>query len=164
MLRRKLNQSGETFIEVALSLAILGLVLGVSYASVNRSLRSSQDSQERTEASQHAQDLIETFRAYAESGDPIVGSKIFPSSDTQICLDASVAAIESGKPPKTYSPDPAMMPAECKKGEMYIAYLDIKTNVGGNPKKYEYKAVVQWDSVVSGQKNEAVMRYKWTES
>lgn len=58
----KLNQAGDTIVEVLIVLAILGLALGMSYATANRSLLGARQAQEHTEALALLQGQIEQLR------------------------------------------------------------------------------------------------------
>ena len=54
MLIRKLNQAGDTIVEVMIVLAVLGLAIGIAYAAANRSLENARQAQENAEAVQLA--------------------------------------------------------------------------------------------------------------
>ncbi|MDB5163796.1 MAG: hypothetical protein JWS12_414 [Candidatus Saccharibacteria bacterium] len=64
---KRLNQLGDTIIEVLICLAILGASLGTAYALSTRSLNGNRASQERGEALKLAQTQIEELRAYASN-------------------------------------------------------------------------------------------------
>lgn len=59
----RLDNRGVTIIEVLLTIAIAGAVLGGAYASANRSLRGTMMSKERTEGLQFAQEQLEMLKA-----------------------------------------------------------------------------------------------------
>lgn len=54
-----LNQLGDTIIEVMVVLAVLGLAIGISYATANRSLQNSRQAQENSIATEIAQSQVE---------------------------------------------------------------------------------------------------------
>ncbi|HET7060453.1 MAG TPA: prepilin-type N-terminal cleavage/methylation domain-containing protein [Candidatus Saccharimonadales bacterium] len=53
------NQSGDTIVEVMIVLAVLGLAIGISYATANRSLLNARQAQENSQASAAAQSQVE---------------------------------------------------------------------------------------------------------
>jgi prepilin-type N-terminal cleavage/methylation domain-containing protein len=59
---------GDTIIEVMVTLAILGLAFGISYATANRSLLLARNAQEHSEALQDLNSQVELVRA--DSADP----------------------------------------------------------------------------------------------
>lgn len=62
---RKLVQRGDTIVEVMIVLAVLGLAIGISYSTANRSLLNARQAQENAEASKLAQTQVEML--YAQS-------------------------------------------------------------------------------------------------
>jgi Tfp pilus assembly protein PilV len=78
---KRLNNRGDTIVEVMISLAVLGMVIGVSYGTATRSLRGMRMAQERSEALKLAESKVESIRAtdganYADcmTGDSVAGS------------------------------------------------------------------------------------------
>ena len=65
---KKLNQAGDTLVEVMLSVAIIGLVIGASYATSSRALRTGRYAQEQTEALKQAESQIEKLKYIAGKG------------------------------------------------------------------------------------------------
>jgi type II secretory pathway pseudopilin PulG len=57
-----MGQAGDTIIEVMISVAVVAAVLGVSYATANRSLRSGQQAQERGEALKLVESNLERLK------------------------------------------------------------------------------------------------------
>lgn len=64
---RKLQQTGDTIVEVLIVMAVISLVLVVSFVTSNRSLKSVQDAQEHTNAQQLVASQIEQLRTLAAS-------------------------------------------------------------------------------------------------
>ncbi len=64
---RILKQSGDTLLEVTLAIAVLGALLGGTYAIARRGLRVGQASQERIEALKVLEGQAERLRAYRDS-------------------------------------------------------------------------------------------------
>lgn len=157
MLRTSYKEKGETIIEVLITLAILGVVLGLSYASAARSLKASQTAQERTEAQYIGVSLIETMKILAQRD----SANVFPVSTRNLCFKTSLADIQAQTPPITYDPTSLQFAEYCTQG-MYTKYVTI-TPLPATPQgllQYEYAATVEWDSLASGV-NQSVMRYKF---
>lgn len=66
---RQRQQAGDTIVEVMIVLAILGLAIGISYATANRSLLNARQAQENAEATELVQGQIEALRSMACSAD-----------------------------------------------------------------------------------------------
>lgn len=64
---KKLNQTGDTIVEVLLALAVLAGVIGVSYAVASRSLARAQQAQERVQATKLVEGQIEALKYLASS-------------------------------------------------------------------------------------------------
>lgn len=67
MLGRLRNAAGDTIIEVMVVLAVLGLALGIAYATANRSLLAARQSQENSQATEVIQGQAEALRALASN-------------------------------------------------------------------------------------------------
>ncbi len=69
----KNNQVGDTIVEVMLAIAIIGMVLGASYATATRALRTGRFAQEQTEALKLAESQVEQLK-YIASLDIVPGT------------------------------------------------------------------------------------------
>lgn len=139
-----------------LALLVLSVVMGVSYASASRSIKGSQEAQERTSGSQLAQSMIEVVKTYAErSMDiPALGTRIFPVADDEFCVATDLASVKVSTPPvDTTSPI-------CTQG-IYKTKINAHHVVPSNPEEYEYTATVTWDSATGRGNSQVIMRYKW---
>ena|SRR5581483_11745898 len=67
---RRLDALGDTIVEVMIVLAILGLAMGIAYATANRSLLNARQAQENSQAAEYVQSQIEGLRYLAASTDP----------------------------------------------------------------------------------------------
>lgn len=65
LIRKKLTAAGDTIVEVIIVLAVLGLALGISYATANRSLIGVRQAQENSQATALLQAQVEKLRALA---------------------------------------------------------------------------------------------------
>jgi prepilin-type N-terminal cleavage/methylation domain-containing protein len=64
------NSRGDTIVEVMLVLAILGLAISISYATANRSLLDARQAQENAQATELAQQQIESLMSLSNLGNP----------------------------------------------------------------------------------------------
>lgn len=60
--RLKQNSRGDTIVEVMIVLAVLGLAIGISYATANRSLLNARQAQENSQATALVQSQVEALR------------------------------------------------------------------------------------------------------
>ena len=79
------SQAGDTIVEVLVVLAILGLTLGVSYATANHSLLATRSAEENSQATTLLQGQIEDLRFLAN---PTTPSTIFNQGHA-FCIDSS---------------------------------------------------------------------------
>jgi type II secretory pathway pseudopilin PulG len=70
----KLNQLGDTIIEVLIAITVASTVLAITYGTMNRNVLVAQDTQERMEASKWAQGQLEELRRYAQIGGTYPGT------------------------------------------------------------------------------------------
>jgi prepilin-type N-terminal cleavage/methylation domain-containing protein len=80
---RKINQAGDTIVEVMVVLAILGLAISVSYATANRSLLNTRQAQENSQATELVQSQIEALRTLTQVG---ITPNIFTVALENYCL------------------------------------------------------------------------------
>lgn len=169
MLNLRKHIKGITIVEVMLSITILGLVLGLSYASAGRNLRASRDAQERAEAFQYAQSVVEAIKAYTtkyeyDSSHP-TAKKIYPNDtdDTMVfCVDTKTTSINNPLISPKNPGDPI-----CDY-ELYthsvtatrVEFVNAGGSIPAGVRSYQYEVTVQWESIVNSNLNEVVMRYR----
>lgn len=106
-----LGERGDTIVEVMIVLAVLGMAIGISYATANRSLLNARQAQENSQAAELVQSQIEQLRTLtksncttspidndhciynASSGGPstpfcLVGGKVKSANTTSGCTNA----------------------------------------------------------------------------
>jgi type II secretory pathway pseudopilin PulG len=85
---KKLNKTGDTIIEVLLSLAVLGMVISTAFAIASRSLKRAQQAQERTEATKLVEGQIDRIKYLSESNlaSDITAFSDITTSTTAMCL------------------------------------------------------------------------------
>jgi Tfp pilus assembly protein PilE len=86
----KIGESGDTIIEVMISVAVVGLVLGVSYGTASKSLKMGQEAQERGEALKIAESNLEELKYISQQ--PYAASTIFAQPAGQGFCIASVTS------------------------------------------------------------------------
>lgn len=156
--RKRLNQSGDTIIEVLLALMIIGLVIASAMNLSHRSLRAQQTSQERTEASNVAQSVIEVINMYAREDNP----DVFDLASNVKCVSTTFnAEMFAGNAIVDY--DPMTPDARCFSGldGRYLTTVTITAPDPAMPFSYEYEVNTVWDGLDAAQNN-VEMRYKFT--
>ncbi len=95
----KKTARGDTLVEVMLALAIIGLVLGFSYATASRALRVGRFAQEQTEALKVAEAQVERLKYIASLTDA-GRAAIFDAAagQTTFCLDDNFNKVLTSSP------------------------------------------------------------------
>lgn len=83
------TQAGDTIIEVMIVLAVLGLAIGLSYATANRSLLNLRQAEENSMATGLVQSQIESLRYLSTVPSPDVAHNIFPNPAVPFCIDTT---------------------------------------------------------------------------
>jgi prepilin-type N-terminal cleavage/methylation domain-containing protein len=85
------TQAGDTLIEVMIAMAIIGLVIAVSYSTANRALQVGRRAQERTEALKEAESQIETLKSIGglTGANDIFSTIAGGPTDPSFCVSAS---------------------------------------------------------------------------
>lgn len=82
------NQVGDTIIEVMLATAVIGLVIGSSYATATKALRTGRFAQEQTEALKVAESQIEKLKYIASIGGSATPTQqIFATPTADFCVN-----------------------------------------------------------------------------
>ena len=82
-----LSERGDTLVEVMLSIAVVGMVIGLSYSTANRAVKTGRAAQEQTEALKLAQTQLERLKSVAESAP----ASVFTSG--VYCIDAGLVVV-----------------------------------------------------------------------
>ncbi|HSW37395.1 MAG TPA: hypothetical protein VLG37_03450 [Candidatus Saccharimonadales bacterium] len=85
------NTAGDTIVEVLVVLAVVGMALGISYATANRSLAGARQAQEHSEALEYIQSQIEDLRVLAPNATADPNKNIFGQTEPFCISDPSVA-------------------------------------------------------------------------
>lgn len=134
--------------EVMISMAVMGLVLGFSYSSANHSLSMAQDSKERSTALRIAESQVELVKAYI-SNEGAAGA-----------LAASHYCMVYSSPPPNFStetiPDAndfSSYPNACK-------HDNDRYHVAITPDGDDYRITARWESLFGGN-SEVLVMYKF---
>jgi len=168
------RQQGDTIVEVMIVLAVLGLALGISYATANRSLMLARQAQENSEATNIVASQIEALRFLApqvSTGPVGSGVNIFYNTDDLnplFCVKADNASLGhlTGTNPNDYS----AYPVDCQQSRYYIAvaYCDGRGSqpmsmCGSGPSRLDndtFTVQVTWDNVQSQGQDTVTQNYR----
>lgn len=78
--RKKLSQRGDTIMEVLIAVAVLSLILAVTFNLANRSSKANRQAAERSEGTKYVQSQMETLKYYLGENNPE------PSDSEMFCL------------------------------------------------------------------------------
>lgn len=135
---KRLNQTGDTIVEVLIAIGVVGMMLTSAYAITNRSNRSLQDTQEHGQALKLVESQIELMRS---NGSFPTGTICFKGYDTgRAATTPAECALSADGTKATAQPT----------YNMSITHIDDSSH----PNVYAVKAV--WDSVLGGQSNVTV--------
>jgi prepilin-type N-terminal cleavage/methylation domain-containing protein len=158
------SQQGETIIEVLLAMSVLAMVLAVAYATTNRNFRAVQDAQERTEASQIAQNINEIINVYAY--DPTLSAMLEPPNPGGAifyrCINPDLT--ETNPNNKIQSTNAAGSDTFCSAWDnkgLFNAVVQVRRKLpapGPGVEKFDYAVIVTWKSLQSGADSQAIIR------
>lgn len=152
MRRLKHSQVGDTIIEVMLAIAIVGMVLGASYSTATRALRTGRFAQEQTEALKLAESQIEKIKYIAGLDISKTPPDLFDTStpDKKIfCIDDSVPFNKV----LTTVDTPA---ASCKNiSGLYTVRIEY-----GGPPEDTFLVTVNWERQATSQLGVVQVAYK----
>lgn len=144
--RRKRGQSGDTIVEVMIVLAVLGMAIGISYATANRSLLNARQAQEASLATEVVQAQVEGLQTLA------AGGTIYTASP--FCI------IDTGSGPAIHVIS-SSTDAACHLGEdnRYAVTINWSgSHTGNNPDTFTVKA--SWDDVEGQGTDTATLIYR----
>ena|SRR5665213_2584303 len=89
--QEELKMRGDTIVEVLISLAILGLAFGISFATANRSLLMARNAEEHGEALQYLNSQVELVRANSNLATLYTDTNPAPAPSIPFCMDSTQA-------------------------------------------------------------------------
>lgn len=140
-----LNQKGDTIIEVMISILVASSVLGVSLATMNRNLKTSQMNQERTEAYSLAQGQLESLKSNTETQSITQSNFCFSESD-------GLTALSEAPSQDLASDNLTIYGDTCTFNDRYK--VGITRTAARN-----YTIYVRWENLSAG-KDQVVMSYR----
>lgn len=148
------SQTGNTIVEVMIALAIIGIIIAGAYGTANRSIRITQQAQERTRASKIAEQQVELLRSFVSGGGE-QSAAIFEASD-YFCiatndLDEQQVVVFSGDIPDdeqqavltSGSPD-GVYPEDCVQENFY--HISISRDIDSG----RFTTQVRWSRIGGG--------------
>lgn len=139
----KKNQRGDTIVEVLIVLAVLGLAIGISYATANRSLLNARQAQESAKATELLRSQLESVRVLAKNGPSAPADQnVFGS--TPFCISAASATVVS----------PTAGPSNpCRFDGLYEVSITQVDN--------KFTLTAAWDDVAGQGTDRATLVYRW---
>lgn len=135
---RKINQRGDTIVEVLLSILVVGAVLGGSYVAANRYFRNVRQAQEYSNALKIAEGQLEQVKSYIDNGinDPKT------TTLTSFCISNGVKNSSL---------------TDCKFQNLYNAKI---TRSGDATNGYVFDVAVTWPSLTSSSNSSVQLTYR----
>lgn len=157
---KKLNNTGDTIVEVLIALLVVSMVLASAFVTSNRSLNNGRQAQERTEALKTLESQIEQFKVLETS------YGIDTSSTTINCINPSGSMVSAYSPSKSGAmqpntvaadPFPGTYTAACKVQNGGVTfYLSIAHET---PASRDYIFRARWDKAGGNGRDEARLIY-----
>lgn len=152
---RNRMQRGDTIVEVLISIAIVGIVLGGAYAVIDSNTRNNQAAGERTSAVKVAESQLELLRSYAGSNSALPTGNFCMYTTPPPASSVEVRDIPS--PLLLPSPTNGGYPSECTVDDgvavdRYVAGIHAN---GGNG----FTVYVNWDGA-TGSRSQVSIAYK----
>lgn len=123
----KLNNNGDTIVEVLIALAVLSLAFVISYATANAALLASQNAQEHSLALEYLDAQIEALRYVANQPNQlIIPQSEFHHSNSAFCLQPGGSDVSSSAP---FNPshNASSYPPSCRlAANGFSYYVDIQ--------------------------------------
>ncbi len=136
------NQRGDTIVEVLIVLAVLGLAIGISYATASRSLLNARQAQESAKATELLRSQLESVRVLAAKGATAPAAEnVFLHNP--FCITAAGAV----DVPTSALTNP------CKYNDLY----NVTITRNGNTFTFNAK----WDDVAAQGTDSATLVYRW---
>jgi len=150
--KNRLNQIGDTLVEVLISATVISLAIGGAYSVANRSLKTARQSQERVEATKIVEGQIEQLKALSHATDDkgVFGADVF-------CLNngnkVSQNSFTSGDIPSLGVDTLTTYDSSCVKSALYHVAIN-KTDTD------EFTVVARWFSIGNSVKEQVNTKYR----
>lgn len=161
MKHNKLNQAGDTIVEVLLAVVVVGLAIALGYGVASRSLKANRQAQERTEALKQVESQVERLKKRAVTDKAGVG--IFKSEfqSEAFCLADLASGVNEpvgmDRPADEVAQDPlgSAYPDECVDG---LYHMSIRPSSAGTTTQFDVTA--RWFSLGDTEKEESTVTYR----
>jgi len=157
---KRLQNTGDTIVEVLIALAVISLILAISYATSIRNVRSLQDAQERAQALQLAQGQIEYIRAAQNPNDQVpqitAAQQCFNSDGKPVA--ASTPPTQPGDPSDFCLVDASDHPVSAGQQPQFNILITPATNVATGITSYTIQ--VTWPSIINSTTNNVTVYYR----
>ncbi len=164
---KKLNQLGDTIVEVLLAVGIVGLAIVTAYGVASLSLKQGRQAQERSEALKIAESQIEHLKALSTKGNTtIYNNGLFCLSSATVPRVSFGATYEGGAEIAPLTNDSlGNYPAPCVRdssnspvvGGFY--HIVIKGRIASD-NRYHFTVAVRWFSLSGTGKDEVKIDYR----
>ena len=154
---KKLNQIGDTIVEVLIALTILAMTIGIAYAISNKSIKRAQQAQERTQATKLVEGQIDKLKYLSESqnaADIAVFAEAKDSSNGSHCIDSTIS---DGQTTITAVRLNGSDSGLCTKENLFR----ISFSYNSDSRLFTVRA--DWDSLGSSNQENVVMEYRVVE-
>ncbi len=147
------NRTGDTIVEVLIAVTVVGLSIGLAYGVANRSLKSSRQSQERTEAVKLAEGQTEQLKAlsYKDSSND---QGIFNNPNQTFCLNNGTKTTSTVTLGDLDSDNLSDYASECVKDLYHIGV--VYRGAGSNT----FDVYIRWFGIAGLDKEEVKITYR----
>lgn len=142
------SQHGDTIVEVLICLAVISLILAAAYAMTSHNVRAIQDTNERSQALQLAQQQVERLRIFVPTSIAMGTSTTL----TNQCLDDGASASNPSSPQVPDDCDISPSGGSAQDCASPFCYKISVSNVvvAGVPTN-SYQVIVTWPSLLGNQ-------------
>lgn len=148
----KLTNRGDTIVEVLICLALVSLILAGAYSLTNQNVRQIQDTNERSQALQLAQEQIERLRIF-------VPAQIAAGQSTALanqCLDSGASPQSPSSPQNPDDCDVSPSGSLATDCSSPFCYKIVIVAAAAN----SYQVIVTWPSLVAGGTSQVTEYYR----
>ena len=136
---KRLNQRGDTIVEVLIAIAIVSMVLGGAYVTTNKSLKATRNAQEHTNALKLVEGQVEQIKSVAGGSNP---DNVFTGINP-FCIDngvvvaptAAACRVNSAGAPTTA--EPIYRLSATRTGSNLFTVTVTWSSITGNPSASE---------------------------
>lgn len=159
---KRLNQAGDTIVEVLIAVVVVGLAIGLGYGVASRSLKANQQSQERSEALKKVEGQLERLKKRAVTD--ANGSGVFSTNASQPSFCIVDTPTEQNRiereatPPANVSDDPLgnAYNAACVDGRYHLSITPTINNADTK----QFVVTARWFGIGGLNKEQTTVTYR----